>query len=56
MTLIPVATAIVMPGFAGDRAVIQDGLSVVKARVAVHYSSGCYLQLQNSNTELTPAV
>ena len=42
----PVAPGIVMPRFTRDCVVIQDVLSVVEARVTVHYSSRCYLQLE----------
>ena len=45
----PVAPGIVMPRFTRDCVVIQDVLSVVEARVTVHYSSRCYLQLEKSN-------
>ena len=46
LLLSPVAPGIVMPRFTRDCVVIQDVLSVVEARVTVHYSSRCYLQLE----------
>ena len=45
LLLSPVAPGIVMPRFTRNCVVIQDVLSVVEARVTVHYSSRCYLQV-----------